>query len=78
MSKKSLAEELAELANPAPTKGKYIELLLMQCVDYFKIVVHLSPWESILAEYDPDADLFGSGPALEEFDDELLVTTKRK
>ncbi|KAG7673911.1 hypothetical protein Ndes2526B_g02616 [Nannochloris sp. 'desiccata'] len=49
MSRKTLAEELAELANPAPTK-----------------------------EFDPDADIFGSGPALEASDDELLPPSKPK
>ncbi|PRW61539.1 AATF isoform X1 [Chlorella sorokiniana] len=42
--KKSLADELADLFNPAPTK-----------------------------EFDPEADVFGAGPALEESDEELAA-----
>jgi hypothetical protein len=30
------------------------------------------------AEFDPDADIFGSGPALEASDDELLPPAKSK
>ncbi|KAL4452760.1 hypothetical protein ABPG75_008422 [Micractinium tetrahymenae] len=47
--KKSLADELADLFNPAPTK-----------------------------EFDPEADVFGQGPALEESDDELAAAQPRK
>ena len=85
MSRKTLAEELAELANPAPTKGRYANLEIS--VGLYFDTNHLAQFASmhliffsiyIFAEFDPEADIFGSGPALEASDDELLPLSKPK
>lgn len=78
MARKSLAEELAELANPAPTKGKYSNSIICDATLNKDKSNCILPCLMHLTEYDPDADIFGSGPALEEVDDELLISTKRK
>jgi protein AATF/BFR2 len=85
MSRKTLAEELAELANPAPTKGRNIKAsntirIHIPHDQLSHVASHASHLFSLFstAEFDPDADIFGSGPALEASDDELLPPSKSK
>ena len=75
--KKTLAEELAELANPAPTKGmpRCVEAA---CGEGAGPASHLLIPRFSLAEFDPEADIFGSGPALEESDDDPLKPKKAR
>lgn len=102
--KKSLADELADLFNPAPAKGERAEVrpgaanedehapkeqrLLPVPPCRHRLRRHrrprllpicpptsgaLLPFHNCIAEFDPEADVFGAGPALEESDEELAV-----
>lgn len=88
--KKSLADELADLFNPAPTKGSRdgASGLLAQrallppplpAAAARSAAAAPAPQRSrfprctLDAEFDPEADVFGAGPALEESDEELAA-----
>lgn len=104
--KKSLADELADLFNPAPTKGERARTgpahvweplgsapPVGSCLAACRrqppppLPAHRSgaltslPCSSsrfLLPEFDPEADVFGAGPALEESDEELAADASRK
>ena len=86
--KKSLAEELAELANPAPAAGTGQACRVLPGVLRCRRMRHLPVLPtssarclsllSLPAEIDPEADVFGAGPALVESDEELQEAAPRR
>ena len=107
--KKSLADELADLFNPAPTKGETavtgptlmqkllgatpplrqlprrrqppppppLPALSRGACPHQPLVPCASP-QFPPSEFDPEADVFGAGPALEDSDEELAADAARK
>lgn len=80
--RKTLAEELEELATSAPVQGALSDALLFYSIrtqTFSPLLPHQTPWHCPFAitEHDPEEDTLGGEAALEETDDELSAPPRK-